>query len=309
VVHPDAVTLKQLRVLAAIVDCGGIAAAAEKLHVTAPAVSTQLRTLEANIGTEVLERPGFAPNAVGRELLEAARRIETTLSSALARVAALEAGWTGRVVLGVTSTGKYFAPGLIARIIREMPDVDIHLEIGNRSHVIAGLAEGRLDIAITGRPPREPMVEATVLGDHPHVWIASPDHPMASERRIVPARLLGETILIREIGSGTRILMERLLMQAGDGLPYRTLEFGSNESIKQAVMAGLGIAFISAHTIATELESERLATLDVAGTPVVRKWFILHLADTPPRGAVRRVLDFVIGLDGVFLPRSGRINS
>ena len=301
-IYDDAVTLKQLRALVAVVECGGVAAAAIRLHVTPPAVSTQLKTLEANVGGEVLSRPDLVPNAVGIELLDAARRIEIVLQRSLERVSALRAGRAGRVVLGVTSTGKYFAPRLIARIAETMPELDVALAIGNRSEIIAGLAEGRFDIAITGRPPREPAVEATVLGDHPHVWIAAPDHPLVPERHVAPSRLLSETILTREDGSGTRILMERLLDREGDGRNYRRMEFGSNETIKQAVMAGLGIALLSGHTVVSELEQGRLALLDVVGAPIVRRWFMLHLVATPPTGAVHRLWDFVIELDGAFLP-------
>lgn len=303
--HADAITLKQLRAIVAVADCAGITAAADRLHLTAPAVSMQLKSLETQVGVELFDRSSWRPNAVGRELVEAGRRIDTLLDGAVGRVGALLAGKAGRVVFGVTSTGKYFAPRLIAQIFAAMPEVDVSLVVGNRGDILAGLDEGRIDLAITGRPPRFPVVEAHVLGDHPHVWIASPDHPLAREVRVMPAQLVSEVVLIRETGSGTRILMERFLGQSDSvDQPKRTIEFGSNETIKQAVMAGLGIAFLSAHTITTELEAKRVAVLAVPGTPVVRKWFLVHPRDALASGVLHRVIDFVVGLDGSFLPAS-----
>ena len=301
--NDHAVTLKQLRALVAVVDCGSVVAAAGRLNVTPPAVSVQLRTLEENVGSQVLTRPGLEPNPIGAELVDATRRIEAMLSRAFERTVALREGRAGRVALGVTSTGKYFAPGLIARINEAMPELDLSLAVGNRSEIIAALAEGRLDLAITGRPPRQHAFDATVLGEHPHVWIAAPTHRLIGTAGLTPDDLRSETILTREVGSGTRSLMERVMNVEGDGLPDHRMEFGSNETIKQAVMAGLGVALISGHTVVAELESGRLALLDVAGAPIVRRWFVTHPADAEHSGAVRRLLDFVVSLDGAFLPR------
>ncbi|WP_226581440.1 LysR family transcriptional regulator [Acuticoccus sediminis] len=298
----DALTLKQLRALVAVSECAGVTAAADKLRLTAPAVSMQLKSLETLLGVELFDRPAWTPNAFGRELIAAARRVDWELQGACARIAALQSGKAGRVVFGVTSTGKYFTPGLMARVNSAMPELDLSLVVGNREAIMAGLAEGRIDFAICGRPPRVPIVDAAVLGDHPHVWITPPSHPLARLKTIVPAQLMDEVFLIREPGSGTRMLMERLLARAGDTLPARTIEFDSNETIKQAVIAGLGIAFLSAHTITAELDARRLTVLPVAGTPVVRQWFLIRPVDRPPSGALARVIEFVVGLNGAFLP-------
>ena len=299
--HTDALTLKQLRALVAVADCAGVTAAADKLRLTAPAVSMQLKSLETLFGVDLFDRPAWTPNAFGRELIDAARRIEWELSSACSRVTALQSGQAGRVVFGVTSTGKYFAPGLMARIYAAMPELDLSLVVGNRRDIMTGLAEGRIDFAISGRPPRAPAVDAAVLGDHPHVWIAPPSHPLTRAAIVDPSALLDEVMLIREFGSGTRMLMERLMARTGDTLPARTIEFASNETIKQAVIAGLGIAFLSAHTITAEVDAGRLAVLAVDGTPVVRQWFLIRAMDRPS-GALRRVIAFVLALDGSFLP-------
>lgn len=302
--HANAISLKQLRALAAIVETGSLVAAAQRLNVTAPAISTQLKLLEANVGARLLERGDGQVTLTepGRELLSAAQQIETTLGRCVRRVEALQAGLAGHVALGVVSTGKYFAPRLVAQARKALPEVEIGLHIGNRSAIIAAIAEGRVDLAIMGRPPRSPAVVAHPLGDHPHIFIASPDHPLAGVPEIAPDVLLEELFLMREQGSGTRILTERFLDQYGDGRLYERLEFSSNETIKQAVMGGLGIAMLSAHTVVAELEHGRLVRLDVPGTPIVRKWFVTYPETAPLTPAAERFVEFLLSLEGSFLP-------
>ena len=304
-IHEKAITLKQLRALAAIVRAGNLTAAAAELHVTTPAVSTQLRLLEDNLGVGLLTRGPdgrVEVTAPGAEVLQAVAKIENTLDGCYKRVGALKEGKAGHVVLGVVSTAKYFAPFMVKQASDALPGLEIDLRIGNREAIIDGLRADEYDIAIMGRPPREPLVEATVLGDHPHIVIAAPDHPLVGLGDVPADRLLEETFLCREIGSGTRILMERYLDRIGDGRPYAKYELGTNETIKQAVIAGLGIALISAHTVIAELESCRLATIAARRLPIIRQWFLVHPHGQPLSPAAERLRDFLVGHKGDFLP-------
>lgn len=302
----DTVTLRQLRAFAALIEGGTLAAAAERLGVTAPAVSAQLRGLEELVGAPLVSRSDGPPKptAEGRELLDAMRQIDSLLDRAMHRVEALRSGQAGRVELGVISTGKYFAPGLVALTRKAMPGIEIGMKVGNRAQIIAAVADRAVDLAIMGRPPRLPPVEAHRLGEHPHLFIASPTHPLARKQKVDPLELFEETILLREQGSGTRILAERFLDSAGEGRTFQSLEFDSNETIKQAVIAGLGIAFLSVHTIDAELETGRLAALRVEGTPIVRAWFAVYLQAEPLSASARKFLDFLLGLHGSFLPQT-----
>lgn len=304
-VHGQAITLKQLRALAAIVREGNFAAAAAALGVTGPAISTQLRTLEANLGVELLTRGATGKVALtgyGREVLQAAHQVEGALSLCIEKVTALRDGLEGHVALGVVSTGKYFAPGLVARTREALPRLRIGLRIGNRGEIIAALADGSVELAIMGRPPREPRVEADPLGAHPHVLIAAPGHPLAAACDVSPEALLAETFLAREPGSGTRILMATFLESLG-GRGDSAIEMGSNETIKQAVMAGLGIALISAHAVVAEVGSGRLALIRFPGLPIMRQWFLVRRHDAPLAPAAERLRAFICGLGGSFLPQ------
>jgi LysR family transcriptional regulator for metE and metH len=179
--------------------------------------------------------------------------------------------------------------------------VEIRLEVGNRSTIIGALESNTLDLALTGRPPEHLDVDRAPIGPHPHVIVARPDHPLARRRRLAASVLADETFLVREPGSGTRNLMERFLAESRV-TPRIGMEMASNETIKQAVMAGLGIAFLSAHTVSAELADRRLAMLDIAGLPVVRQWFIVRLARRRLLPAAQALRQFLIDEGEKFLP-------
>ena len=183
----------------------------------------------------------------------------------------------GVVSVGVVSTARYFAPTVLAAFMKIYPDIRIQLQVGNRESTMEKLERLELDFAITGLPPEHFEVKREFISKHPQIIIAAPDHPLAKESRIPLSALRDQTFLLREPGSGTRSVGDRLFSR-DKHLPSSVLEFGSNESIKQAVMAGMGIAVISAHTVAAELAEGRLVALDVKGLPINRKWFLVKHA-------------------------------
>ncbi|WP_457647774.1 LysR family regulator CbbR, partial [Profundibacter sp.] len=278
----DAVTFKQLRAIRAVAEHGTLSAAAEAVGLTPPAIHTQLRILEENMNCKLVDRGGAQGarlTAEGQAVLDAEVTIRIALENCMQKVRALRDGQSGVVVLGVVSTGKYFAPGLVAMLQQHYPDINVVLRVGNRDAILRSLQQQSIDLAIMGRPPRAPVVETVVIGDHPHVMIAAPEHPLAGRRDISAQELLAQTFIAREEGSGTRIMMIRYLDRIGEGTPYRSIEMGTNETIKQAVIAGLGVALISQHTVTEELRSGRLMTIESAGLPIARKWFLLHRQD------------------------------
>lgn len=297
-------TIRQLRGFEATARTGSITAAAQELGLTPSAVSLQLKQIAELAGMELLERgpEGFHPTEAGLELLHAADSIELALAECDERLNALRGIEGGTVRVGVVSTAKYFAPRALAAFLRDHPSVDLRLTVGNRGETIEALSALQIDFAVMGRPPRHFDVEQAIIGPHPHVVIAPPDHPLANRHNISTADLAAETFLLREPGSGTRLLMERLLTTAGV-TPGRGAEIGSNETIKQAVMAGLGIALISAHTVSTEIADGRLAVLDIVGLPIIRQWYIVRHADKRLLPAAQALWDFLAVSGAEFLPR------
>lgn len=283
-------TLKQLRALAAVADTGAVSAAARRLEVTPPAVTMQVQLLEASVGLPLLDRSGdkFRPTDAGREVVEAVERIEAALRDCVAALEAMKGLDGGRVSVAIVSTAKYFAPMALGAFARAHPRIDLSLMVGNRAEVLDLLRSDRVDVAIMGRPPEDLDNVRAVIGDHPHIVIAEPGHELAGRRALQPSALSGQVFLMREKGSGTRGLMERLFER--DGVALRAgMEIGSNETIKQAVIAGLGLAFISAHTVAAEIADGRLVQLDVVGLPAMRQWHVVRRAAkrlTPPAAAM-----------------------
>jgi len=173
------------------------------------------------------------------------------------------------------STAKYFAPKLLALFARQHPGIELKLAVNNRETVLQLLMENEVDLALMGTPPRDLETSAFPFARHPLVIIAAPEHPLARRRGIKVKALAAESFLVREPGSGTRAAMERFFAAHGVS-PTTTTEISSNETIKQAVMAGMGLAFLSQHAVGLELSAGQLVLLDVEGLPVVRGWNIVH---------------------------------
>ena len=288
------VTLRQMRVFTTVARHLSFTRAACELHLTQPAVSQQIKLLEAEVGMPLFEQIGrkvqLAP--AGTELLRYAHQTIELLREAGESLAAMRGLKRGVLQLGAVSTAKYFAPSLLSAFTPAYPEVTIKFAVGNREEVIKHLAGNEIDLAIMGRPPRELDTDAEAFARHPLVIIASPSHPLAGKRKIPLRQLAGEQFLIREAGSGTRASMEHVFRERR--VPFRvSMEVSSNETIKQAVMAGMGISFLSAHTIGLELAAGKLAILDVAGLPIMRDWYVIHLREkrlSPIAGAFRQFL-------------------
>jgi DNA-binding transcriptional LysR family regulator len=247
------------------------------------------------------------PTAAGLAFVDAAQAIEERLRLLEDQMDAIKGVRTGSLRLGVVSTAKYFAPSLMAAFMKEYPDIAMRLIVGNRAETIGNLKNHDLDIALMGRPAKDVPVRATAFGDHPLVIIAPPDHPLAKARDISKERIAEENFLIREPGSGTRISLEIFLSELPGRLDDPGVEMGSNETIKQAVMAGLGIAFISAHTIASEVEAGRLVILDVVGMPIRRQWFAVMRTDRAISPAMATFHDFLMRKGAMYLPLFGKL--
>jgi DNA-binding transcriptional LysR family regulator len=298
------ITLRQLRSLQAIQALGKISLAARDLGLTGPAVTLQLKQLEDEVGLPLFDRTseGMRPTAAGLAVLGAARAIEDRVRMLGEEIDAISGRRTGNLKLGVVSTAKYFAPRLMAAFRKQNPGIEVELHVGNRAETIEAMRRHDLDIVLMGRPPREVPVRALEFGEHPFVIIAPAGHPLAHKRRISKDEIARERFLIREPGSGTRISLEVFFADLPEKLEDLGAEMSSNETIKQAVMAGLGVAFISAHTIEQELQLRRLVILDVRGMPILRQWFSVSRLDRSISPAMQAFNDFLTRDGRTYLP-------
>ncbi|MEQ1800676.1 MAG: LysR family transcriptional regulator [Gammaproteobacteria bacterium] len=288
------VSLRQLRVFEATARHLSFTKAARELHLTQPAVSMQVKELEQSCQMRLFERVGrgIRLTEAGAELARCAGTIAEQVELTREHLDALRGLRTGLLKLGAVSTAKYFAPSLLSAFRREYPGVSIRFSVGNRQEMISQLADNQVDLMIMGRPPRELQTVAEPFARHPLVIVAPPGHPLARRRKIALKELAGESFLIREDGSGTRAVMERLFRDRRVGY-QASMEMSSNETIKQAVMAGMGISLLSSHTVGLERKAGRLVVLDVVGLPIVRDWYVIHLTAkrlSPIAGAFREFL-------------------
>ena len=289
------VTIRQLQIFATAAGHLSFARTSEQLHLTQAAVSLQIKQLEELVGIALFERRGrkVRLTEAGEHLLRYAQQILDALKDADAAISALKGLRGGRLSVGVVSTAKYFAPALLARFQDRYPGVRLSLSVNNREVIVRELERNEIDVAIMGTPPPRIETKAVPLADHPLVIIAPPTHPLARARRIPLEALAGEQFLVREQGSGTRSSMERFFAERGFAPKIRAV-MDSNETIKQAVMAGMGLALISRHTIGLEAQTGRLTELDVVGLPLMRRWYVVHRAGRFVSPATAAFVDFVV---------------
>lgn len=270
-------TLRQLQVFEKVATHLNHSRAAEQLYLSQPAVSMQIKQLEENVGLPLFEAIGkkiFLTEA-GREMLHYSRTILQQLREMETVFAEMKGLEHGQLNISVVSTANYFMPQLLAKFIRRHPKINVSLSVANRDTVIKQLTENTADLAIMGQPPDGTEMVSQPFMQNPLVVIAAPDHPLSERQKIRPQQLIGETLLLREVGSGTRGVAERYFSSHNLPLPAH-LGMDTNEAIKQSVNAGIGIGIISRHGIELELETRRLCVLDVIGFPIVRDWHIVQ---------------------------------
>jgi len=270
-------TLRQLKVFDAVARHLSFSRAAEELHLTQPAVSTQVKQLGTHAGLPLFEQIGkkIYLTPAGVELLRHGRAILQQFREAEEAMAQLKGASGGKLNVAVISAGDYFFPRLLAEFVRRHAGVTLNLAVHNREELLHQMADNLTDLAVMVRPPRGMDTVSESFAPHPYVIVAAPDHPLARTRRIPLAVLARESFVVREKGSDTWNSMEDAF---GRRLPMLNIamEITSTETIKQAVIAGMGISFLSAHTISMELRVRSLVVLDVQGFPLTLNWYVVH---------------------------------
>ena len=269
-------TFRQLQLFLALAEKGSITAAARACHVTQPTVSMQLKELADSVGLPLYQMQGrrLALSAAGEALVESARAMSDEWAAFEQKVVNLKGLTQGRLRVAVVSTAEYFVPGLLGDFCAEHPDIDIALQVLNRDGVVARLRDNRDDLYIMSTPPADVALERRMFMPNPLVVIAPRAHRLAGKRAIAPERLLPDRFILRELGSGTRMACDAHFAQTGFQ-PNVRLELGSNEAIKQAVAAGLGLAIVSRHALNTTLSTDIVSVLDVRGFPIHSNWYVL----------------------------------
>jgi len=294
-------TLRQLKVFEAVARLSSYSRAAEELHLSQPAVSTQVRKLEEHAGLPLFEQLGkkIYLTAAGSELLHHCHLIVQQFADAEAAMTQFKGVAGGRLNVAVISAGDYFFPRLLVEFARRHEGVTLNLAVYNREDLLAHLADNLTDLAVMVRPPQDADTLNEPFAPHPYVIVAPRDHPLAAEKRIALARLVREPFVVRERGSDTWQSMAEGFGRHLDKLNI-AMQIKSTETIKQAVLAGMGISFLSAHTVSRELRDGSLVVLDVQGFPLMLHWYVVHRRTKRLPPVAQAFKDFLVS-DGAAL--------
>ena len=273
------ISFRQLRVFLEVANLSSVTRAAEAMHLTPPAVSMQIKEIESQVGLQLFDRTGrtLSLSTAGEYFVVHAKQMLAALrdaENAMGRFRRLE---HGLLTVGMVSTAKYFVPRLLAQFRGDHPGIDVRLVVmANRDALLARMESADVDLSVMGRPPRDLAARSEAFAAHPLVFVCPPQHELLRVGHPPMAALAPFPFIVREQGSGTRNAMENFFAEHRFQ-PRITMEMGSNETIKQAVMAGIGISFLSLHTMGLELKTGLLKRVGVEGTPVMRTWHVVHL--------------------------------
>lgn len=270
-------TLRQLKVFEAVARLLSFSRAAEELHLTQPAVSTQVKKLQEHAGLPLFEQLGkkIHLTPAGVEMLHASRVIIAQFQQVADTMTQFKGVTGGTLNVAVISAGDYFFPKLLVQFAGQHPGVTLNFNVVNREQLLQQLTDNITDLAIMVRPPQSMDTVNEAFAPHPYVIVAAPEHPLAAKRRIPVSRLAREPFVVRETGSDTANSMADAFGSHMAELNI-AMKITSTETIKQAVIAGMGVSFLSAHTIARELQAGSLAVLDVQGFPMMAHWYVVH---------------------------------
>ncbi|MDQ6620139.1 MAG: LysR substrate-binding domain-containing protein [Pseudomonadota bacterium] len=302
-------TLRQLKVFEAVARRLSFSRAAEELHLTQPAVSAQVKQLEQHAGLPLFEQLGKKVylTPAGVEMLRYSHAIIQQFHDVEAAMAELKGVAGGRLNVAVISAGDYFFPRLLAEFTREHPGVLLNLQVHNREQLLRELAENRTDLAVMVRPPLDLDTVNEAFAPHPYVIVAAPDHPLAKRRRIRLDAILREPFVVREKGSDTWNSMGEAFGGSLAKLDV-AMELRSAETIKQAVIAGMGLSFLSAHTVSLELQLKNLTVLDVQGFPLMLNWYLVHRRNKRLPPVAQAFREFLMNQGAALIERFTRID-
>lgn len=293
------VTLRQFQVFEAIYRLGSFTRAAEELFLTQPTVSMQTKKLTDALGLPLFEHVGrnVEPTEAGKELYTSCKTMFETLSNLEMKISDLKGLKRGRLRLGVVTTAKFLAPEMLGKFSQQYPGIELALKVTNRGSIINRMHTNEDDLYIMGQAPEgELEIKSYSFAPNPLVVMAPREHPLVGKKNISLEEISKEPFIMREPGSGIRDATLKQFNAAGLR-PNIRMELGSNEAIKYAVAASLGVSVLSLHTLSLEGADGPVAILDVEGMPIMRNWYIVHPKGKELSLIAQTFLDFAISYE------------
>lgn len=287
-------TLRQLKTFIVVARRLSFSRAAEELHLTQPAVSEQIKQLEVHVGLPLFEKLGkkIFLTPAGEEMLRYSQEIIDQFRQAEEAMEQIGRPHS-RLKVGMITAGAYLFPHLLATFMQRHGDIELDVAVQNRQELLQRVEDHTTDIAIMINAPGHTGLVSMAFAPHPFVIVAAPGHPLAGERKIPVSALSNERFLVREKGSDTWHSMKENLMDR-HGKLHAPMEIKSTETIKQAVIAGMGLSFLSAHTVGFEVRAGMLSILDVEGFPIIDSWQVVHRSDKPLAPAALAFKQFLL---------------
>ena len=285
-------TIKQLYSFEAVIRLGGFTSASKELHITQPAVYMQVQQLQDNIGAKIFNVNGkkITPTFIGNKIYETAVKAINVVENSKLEINQSLNPDSGHLQIAVATTANSFVSNLLSKFKKEFPKMTFYMDVTNRHSLLDNLKNHNADIVIMGEPPKNIPLISHAFMKNPLIAIAHPKNELLTKNKVTIKDLAKETLLTREVGSGTRITIERFT-----GLNFNSdIQINSNEAIVEAVQAGLGIGFVSMHSVNLQLKNQIIKQLNVELFPIVRQWHIVHHAEAELSPIARRFKKFVI---------------
>lgn len=287
-------TFRQLEILLKVAECGGIAVAAEQLHLSQPSASMQLRKLADSIGMPLYEVVGrkIVLTEVGHTMVRYAQEVFDCMGRLEMELANLQGMQAGHLSLAVVSSAEYFIPHLLGPFYRRYPDIEVALQVGNRSALSERMQSGLDDLYVFGYPPDIEQMEMEVVGPNPLIVIAPRSHPLASRKKLSWSDIQHEQFILREEGSGTRAAIEAHLQRQGQQIQHK-MTIASNEGIKHAVLARMGLGIVPTLTL-DEGDQQDLLELPISGFPIEESWYLVSRSNKTFSVVAQTFRDYVL---------------
>ncbi len=269
-------SIKQLLIFDAVVKTKSFTRAAKKMNISQPAVSQHIRLLERLAPSPLFERKGrdFLLTNVGIAFHEHVQKILLNYNNLKVSMEEMGTIHKGNIAISAATTANHFMAHMLADFSQHNEGIKFSLDITNRESLVRQLNDYAPDFVVMGEPPEQLNLSSEVIMQNPLVLIANARHPLAKTANIALKDIINEEFILREKGSGTRAAIKRHFKKQVHRFKVAS-ELGSNEAIKNAVVAGLGLSIVSLHTIKLELEANKLVILDVKSLPIMRDWYIV----------------------------------
>jgi DNA-binding transcriptional LysR family regulator len=286
-------TLHQLQVFAKVVQTKSITKASEELFMTQPAVSIQLKNFQDQFDiplTEIIGR-SIKITDFGFEIYEMAEKIISEVHAINYKTLSFKGLLSGRLKIGVVSTGKYVMPYLLTDFVKENQSIELTMDVTNKTKVIESLSNGEIDFALVSILPDKLLVNEEIILDNELYFVANAQFKN-DKQKLSKEELQNNALIFREEGSATRKVMENYF-EKKNIRATKKIELTSNEAVKQAVIAGLGISIMPLIGIRNEIKNKRLKIIPSSGLPIKTKWRLIWLKNKSMSPLAKAYLEYL----------------